>query len=46
LKTGAANSVQFDGGTGGWISFAVWDGAAGDRDGLKKVSTWYRLKFE
>jgi mono/diheme cytochrome c family protein len=29
-----------------WLSFAVWDGSAGDRDGLKKVSTWYRLIFD
>ncbi|NUN48441.1 MAG: c-type cytochrome [Candidatus Brocadiae bacterium] len=25
------------------VSFAVWDGAAGDRAGQKSVTTWYRL---
>lgn len=28
------------------VAFAVWDGARGDRDGLKSVSTWLALSFE
>jgi mono/diheme cytochrome c family protein len=27
-------------------SFAVWDGASGDRNGQKSVTMWYRLKLE
>ncbi len=46
LTTGSDTAVQFNGGDPYWVSFAVWDGDAGDRDGLKKVSTWYRLVFE
>lgn len=46
LETEGDTSVQLDTNEPHWISFAVWDGAAGDRDGLKKVSTWYRLVFE
>jgi mono/diheme cytochrome c family protein len=46
LTTDSDTSVQFTGNDPYWISFAVWDGDAGDRDGLKKVSTWYRLVFE
>lgn len=46
LETDSNTSVQFNDEDPFWISFAVWDGDAGDRDGLKKVSTWYRLEFE
>jgi mono/diheme cytochrome c family protein len=46
LKTGDDTAMQLRTDDTFWISFAVWDGAAGDRDGLKKVSTWYRLVFE
>ncbi len=46
LTTGSDTAVQFNGNDPRWISFAVWDGDAGDRDGLKKVSTWYRLRFD
>lgn len=28
------------------ISFAVWDGSTGDRDGQKAVTTWYSLKLQ
>lgn len=28
------------------VSFAVWAGANGDRDGQKSVSTWFNLKLE
>lgn len=28
------------------IAFAVWDGAAGDRNGTKSVSAWHRLALE
>src|SRR5262249_48969144 len=28
------------------IAFAVWDGAAGDRNGQKLVSIWHDLKLE
>jgi hypothetical protein len=28
------------------VAFAVWDGAAGDRDGLKSVTIWHELALE
>ncbi len=28
------------------IAFAVWSGAAGDRDGMKSVSSWYQVSVE
>lgn len=28
------------------VSFAVWDGGAGDRDGKKNISIWQRLRIE
>jgi DMSO reductase family type II enzyme heme b subunit len=28
------------------LAFAVWDGEAGDRDGLKWFSIWYALAME
>ena len=28
-----------------WAAFAVWDGAAGDRNGQKSVTRWIRLKL-
>ena len=27
------------------VAFAVWEGSAGDRDGLKLVSGWHRLEL-
>jgi DMSO reductase family type II enzyme heme b subunit len=28
------------------VAFAVWDGANGERDGQKSVSTWYYLTIQ
>jgi hypothetical protein len=28
------------------VSFAVWDGSAGDRDGKKSVTIWQNLQLE
>jgi DMSO reductase family type II enzyme heme b subunit len=28
------------------IAFAVWDGAAGDRNGQKSVTIWHRISIE
>jgi len=33
----------YPGGPSAVVAFAVWDGARGDRDGLKSVSTWLSL---
>jgi mono/diheme cytochrome c family protein len=46
LQTENESSVRFETDTPLWLSLAVWDGDSGDRDGLKKVSTWYRLVLE
>lgn len=38
--------VQFKLGAERPVAFAVWDGAAGDRDGQKAVSQWHKIKLE
>ena len=38
--------VRFAAGKEVPVSFAVWDGGAGDRNGQKAVTTWYRLVLE
>lgn len=41
LAPGDANDASIrSGAAAGVIAFAVWDGSAGDRDGLKSVSAW------
>jgi DMSO reductase family type II enzyme heme b subunit len=32
-------------GLSGFVAFAVWDGALGDRNGQKSVSVWHRLEL-
>ena len=46
LRTANERDTQFEPGTTVPVAFAVWDGAQGDRDGRKSVSTWQHLKFE
>ncbi len=46
LRTGNERDTQFEAGTTVPIAFAVWDGAQGDRDGRKAVTTWQTLKLE
>lgn len=47
LDSGDPNDVALDrAGPPAVVAFAVWDGARGDRDGLKSVSTWLSLAFE
>jgi mono/diheme cytochrome c family protein len=43
--TGSA-AVSLVPGTTAQVAFAVWNGAAGDRDGKKSVSIWQRLALE
>lgn len=46
LDDGDPNDVALDpSGPAAVVAFAVWDGARGDRDGLKSVSTWLSLAF-
>jgi hypothetical protein len=46
LRTGHIRDIQFEPGTTVPVAFAIWDGAQGDRDGRKAVSTWQHLKLE
>ncbi|MBI3989644.1 MAG: c-type cytochrome [candidate division NC10 bacterium] len=46
LRTEDGKDAQFIPGQTTSIAFAVWDGAQGDRDGQKAVSTWQRLQIE
>lgn len=41
-----ANDAKLLTGTRITLSFAVWDGAARDRDGQKSVTTWYPMRLE
>lgn len=43
LEGGGANSVSARAGQTLAVSFAVWDGSAGDRDGKKSVTIWQEL---
>lgn len=46
LQPEPAEAVVLTPGSTAPIAFAVWDGAGGDRDGQKAVTTWYRLRLE
>jgi hypothetical protein len=46
LKSPDAKDAQFESGRTTWISVAIWDGAKGDRDGIKAVCYWQALQFE
>jgi mono/diheme cytochrome c family protein len=46
LTTKEAGDQQFKPGATVPVSFAVWAGEHGDRDGQKAVSTWFNLKLE
>ncbi len=45
LESKEAKDVKFSKDTTVPIAIAVWDGAHQDRDGIKFVSTWFRLKM-
>jgi hypothetical protein len=40
------NRVSFMPGATWPVSFAIWDGSAGDRDGKKSVTIWQDLYIE
>jgi DMSO reductase family type II enzyme heme b subunit len=42
----AGDAVALRPGSAASAAFAVWDGAAGDRDGKKSVTIWQRLDIE
>ena len=46
LRTANERDTQFESGATLPVAFAVWDGAQGDRDGRKSVSTWQHLTVE
>ena len=46
LRTANERDTQFEVGGTVPVAFAVWDGAQGDRDGRKSVSTWQHLTVE
>jgi DMSO reductase family type II enzyme heme b subunit len=46
LRTANERDTQFESGATVPVAFAVWDGAQGDRDGRKSVSTWQHLTLE
>lgn len=43
LKTGKKDAVALTPGKRAAVSFAVWNGSAGDRDGKKSVTIWQEL---
>lgn len=43
LQGGRANAASFSPGSRTAVSFAVWNGSAGDRDGKKSVTIWQEL---
>ncbi len=43
LEAGRAGAASFDPGSRTAVSFAVWNGSAGDRDGKKSVTIWQEL---
>ncbi|MCB7129818.1 MAG: hypothetical protein J3T61_09805, partial [Candidatus Brocadiales bacterium] len=45
LACAGSNDIKFSKGSSIPMSFAVWHGERGDRNGQKAVSTWYSLKF-
>jgi cytochrome c oxidase cbb3-type subunit 2 len=46
LQARGENSVALRPGTTWPVSFAIWDGSAGDRDGKKSVTIWQDLYIE
>jgi mono/diheme cytochrome c family protein len=44
LRGGRADAVSLAPGSRTAVSFAVWNGAAGDRDGKKSVTIWQELR--
>ena len=44
LRDGRADAVSLAPGSRTAVSFAVWNGAAGDRDGKKSVTIWQELR--
>ncbi len=46
LRPGKADAVSLAPGSRTPISFAIWNGAAGDRDGKKSVTIWQELLVE
>lgn len=46
LKAAGKNDVSFAPGVSVPFALAAWDGAQGDRDGRKMVSSWYRLTLD
>lgn len=45
LSSSEDKDVKFSKGSAIPISFALWNGARGDRNGQKAVSTWYKIKL-
>ncbi len=45
-SAGDAGDIIFRAGEALSIAFAVWDGAAGERNGQKSVTIWHRLQIE
>ena len=41
-----ATAINFKPGSPITLSFAIWDGQAGDRDGKKQISIWQELVIE
>ncbi len=46
LNTGSAGAAVLSPGVRTSVSFAVWNGSAGDRDGKKSVTIWQELLIE
>ena len=46
MRTGSEGDVALPAGGTAAVAFAVWDGAAGDRDGQKSVTIWHELQLE
>ena len=46
LAPTGADAVRLAPGTTVPVAFAVWNGAAGDRDGKKSVTIWQTLRLE
>jgi hypothetical protein len=44
LRGGGADAVSLAPGSRTAVSFAIWNGAAGDRDGKKSVTIWQELR--
>jgi DMSO reductase family type II enzyme heme b subunit len=43
LAARSATQISLEPGDTALVSFAVWDGSAGDRDGKKSVTIWQEL---